>query len=67
MVIPDKLLLDEVNKKDMVEHNEIFVQANDFPDVKCNATIYQSHLYLRMDCLGNESCHDVWTMKKRVP
>ena len=30
MVIPDKLLLDEVNKKDMVNHNKTLVQGNDF-------------------------------------
>ena len=40
MVIPDKRLLDEVNKA-MVNHNETLVQGDDFPDVECNADVAQ--------------------------
>ena len=38
MVIPDKLLLDEINKKDIGD-NETMQQPNDFADVECNADV----------------------------
>ena len=58
IVVPDKLFLVEVNKKDMVDHNEIFLQGNDFPDVECNADIarllWEMQLNNQVDDMNNQ-------------
>ena len=48
MVIPDKLLLDEVNKKDIGD-NEIIQQLSDFADVECKADIARILLEMQLN------------------
>ena len=48
MVIPGKLLLDEVNKKDIGD-NEIIQQLSDFADVECKADIARILLEMQLN------------------